>query len=60
MLIGPLGLPELLIILVIVLVIFGANKLPQLGRGLGQGISNFRDGLGGKDKDGKALPKSDE
>ena len=44
-LIAGLGLPELLIILVIVVVIFGASKLPQLGRGLGEGISNFRDGL---------------
>jgi len=40
-----LGVPELLLILVIVIVIFGAGKLPQLGRGLGEGISNFRDGL---------------
>lgn len=54
-----LGLPELLIILVIVVVIFGASKLPQLGRGLGEGISNFRDGLKGKD-DQKALPKDDK
>jgi sec-independent protein translocase protein TatA len=43
--IGGLGLPELLIILVIVVVIFGASRLPQLGKGLGEGISNFRDGL---------------
>ncbi len=55
---GSFGLPELLIILVIVVVIFGAGKLPQLGRGLGEGISNFRDGL--KAKDDKALPKSTE
>lgn len=41
-----LGFPELLLILVIVLVVFGAGRLPQLGRGLGEGISNFRDGLG--------------
>ena len=40
-----LGVPELLLILVIVIVIFGAGKLPQLGRGLGEGISNFREGL---------------
>lgn len=38
-----LGMPELLIILVIILIIFGAGKLPQIGRGLGQGIKNFRD-----------------
>ncbi len=37
-----LGLPELLIILVIVVVIFGATRLPQLGKGLGEGIRNFR------------------
>ena len=40
-----LGFPELIVILIIVVVIFGASKLPQLGRGLGEGISNFRDGL---------------
>jgi sec-independent protein translocase protein TatA len=40
-----LGFPELLLILIIVVVIFGASRLPQLGRGLGEGISNFRDGL---------------
>ena len=45
-----LGVPELLLILVIVVVIFGASRLPQLGRGLGEGISNFRDGLKSTDK----------
>ena len=39
------GFQELLIILLIVLVIFGASKLPQLGRGLGEGIRNFKKGL---------------
>lgn len=42
---GSLGLPELLLILLIVLVIFGATKLPQLGKGLGEGIRNFRSSL---------------
>ena len=37
-----LGVPELLIILVIVVVIFGATRLPQIGEGLGKGIRNFR------------------
>ncbi len=37
-----IGMPELLIILVIVLIIFGAGKLPQIGEGLGKGIRNFR------------------
>ena len=53
--IGGLGLPELLIILFINLVIFGASKLPQLGRGLGEGISNFKDGLKGKDEPRRSL-----
>ena len=45
-----LGVPELLLILVIIVVLFGAGKLPQLGKGLGEGISNFRQGLRGDDK----------
>ena len=48
--IGGMGMSELLIILAIVLIIFGASKLPQLGRGLGEGISNFKEGLKGKDE----------
>lgn len=40
---GRIGMPELLIILVIVVVIFGANRLPELGRGIGKGIKNFKD-----------------
>ena len=42
---GSLGLPELLVIFLIVLVIFGAGKLPQLGKGLGEGIKNFKDSV---------------
>ena len=42
---GSLGLPELLVIFLIVLVIFGAGKLPQLGKGLGEGIKNFRSAM---------------
>ena len=39
---GSLGMPEMLIILAILLLIFGANRLPELGRGIGNGIKNFR------------------
>jgi sec-independent protein translocase protein TatA len=39
------GLTELLIILAIVVVIFGANRLPELGRGIGRGIRSFKDSL---------------
>lgn len=39
---GSLGLPELVLILLIVLVIFGAGRLPELGANLGKGIRNFK------------------
>lgn len=37
-----IGMPELIIILVIILIIFGAGKLPDIGAGLGKGIKNFK------------------
>ena len=49
---GTLGLPELLIILAIVILIFGVNKLPKLGKGLGQGIRNFKDSVKTGDAEG--------
>jgi sec-independent protein translocase protein TatA len=41
--------PELIVIFLIVLVLFGANKLPQLGKGLGEGIRSFKKSFGGED-----------
>ena len=41
--IGRLGLPELIIILLIIILIFGANRLPDIGRGIGKGIKNFKE-----------------
>ena len=38
-----IGIPELIIILVIILIIFGAGKLPEIGGGMGKAIRNFRD-----------------
>jgi sec-independent protein translocase protein TatA len=38
-----LGIPELLVILAIIVLVFGASRLPELGRGLGKGIKNFKD-----------------
>jgi len=56
-----LGLPELLVILVIVILVFGAGKIPQLGKGLGEGIKNFKDamrhGESGDKKDDENKPK---
>ena len=48
---GSLGPQELLLILLIVIVIFGAKKLPDLGKSLGEGIKNFKGAVSGKDKD---------
>ena len=45
-----LGVTELLLVFAIIVVIFGASRLPQLGRGVGEGISNLREGLKSKDK----------
>jgi len=42
---GPVGTTELIIILVIVVLIFGVNKIPQLGKGLGEGIRNFKSSI---------------
>lgn len=53
-LLGPLGLPELLVILGILILLFGAKKIPDLARGLGEGIRNFRQGM----KDAESPPES--
>jgi sec-independent protein translocase protein TatA len=47
---GRIGLPELVVILLIVFVIFGANRLPELGKGIGSAIKNFKDGMKDDDK----------
>ena len=46
-----IGATELIIVLVIVLIIFGPKKLPQLGRSLGGGLREFKDSVGGKGDD---------
>jgi sec-independent protein translocase protein TatA len=51
---GGIGMPELLVILVIVLIIFGANKLPQIGEGIGKGIRNFKKNI--KEKEEMEFP----
>ncbi|HTC95434.1 MAG TPA: twin-arginine translocase TatA/TatE family subunit [Terriglobales bacterium] len=42
---GKLGLPELIVILVIALIIFGPSKIADIGKGLGEGIRNFKQGM---------------
>jgi sec-independent protein translocase protein TatA len=48
---GPIGIPELIIVLVILLVIFGPKRLPGLGRSLGSGMREFKDSISGNSKD---------
>ena len=55
---GSIGLPELLLILLIGIIIFGAGKLPQLGKGIGEGIRNFRGALKGDDAAKPEGPKA--
>ena len=52
---GQLGVPEMLVILVIALLVFGPKKLPSLGKSLGEGLTSFKKALNGQDDD-----KSDE
>ena len=47
---GGIGLPELIIVLVILLVIFGPKRLPGLGRSLGSGMREFKDSISGRTK----------
>jgi sec-independent protein translocase protein TatA len=55
---GRLGLPELLVILAIVIVIFGANRLPGLGRGIGDAIRGFKEGM--KTDEDEKIDKNDK
>lgn len=48
---GPLGIPELLILFLIVVLLFGASRIPEIGRGLGAGIQNFKSAMRGGSKD---------
>ncbi len=53
-----LGMPELLVILVIVVIIFGAGKLPEIGAGIGKGIKNFKDAT--KSEEAKKIDNDDK
>ncbi len=55
-----LGLPELLVILVIVVLLFGAGKLPQIGSGIGEGIRNFRKSMKDKNEVDVTPTKTDD
>ncbi len=57
---GPIGIQELLILLLIILILFGAKKIPQLARGLGKGITEFKAGLKDSGKDAESSKEIDE
>ncbi len=58
--IGTLGLPELIVIFLIIMVIFGANRLSGLGKGMGQAIRGFKDEMKPpKDEPAEAKPPPD-
>ena len=48
---GRIGLPELLVVLLIVLLVFGAGKIPQIAKSLGEGIREFKKSMSGTDED---------
>ncbi len=48
---GQIGWPQLLIVLVIVLIIFGAKRLPEVGKSLGSGMREFKDSVTGKERE---------
>lgn len=53
---GWVGIPELLILLLVALLVFGPKKLPEMGRSLGRGMREFKDSVTGKDDDRTELP----
>ena len=55
-----LGMPELIIILVIIVIIFGAGKLPEIGAGIGKGIKNFKNASREAEKPEKIEKKDDD
>ena len=54
---GNIGLGELLVILVIVLILFGAKRLPEIGKALGRGIREFKKGAGGDSEEPRKKPQ---
>ena len=55
-----IGMPELIIILIIILIIFGAGKLPEIGSGIGKGIKNFKKATKEKEPDEISPPENND
>jgi sec-independent protein translocase protein TatA len=57
---GPIGAWEIILILLIVVFLFGARRIPEIARGLGEGIRNFRGSLKGDDSDANKSGTDDD
>lgn len=56
---GPVGPTELILIILIVVIIFGARRLPELGKSLGEGIKNFKKSITSKEKESETPDESE-
>ncbi|HUK92084.1 MAG TPA: twin-arginine translocase TatA/TatE family subunit [Blastocatellia bacterium] len=54
---GSLGFPELMVILIIIIILFGSRRIPEVARGLGEGIRSFKTGLHGDEHRDQAEDK---
>jgi sec-independent protein translocase protein TatA len=57
---GNLGATEIILIVLVILLLFGAKKIPELARGIGKGMSEFKKGLKDVEKDIKESPDDEE
>lgn len=53
LLLGGIGMQEILVIALVVLLLFGGKKIPELMKGLGKGVKSFKEGMNGKDDAGE-------
>jgi len=56
---GPVGPTELILIILIIVIIFGARKLPELGKSLGEGIKNFRKSISSREREEDSSEKQE-
>jgi sec-independent protein translocase protein TatA len=57
---GPIGIPELIVILFIIILLFGGKKIPEVAKSLGTGIAEFKKALSGKEKQENAMEHPEE